>query len=152
MTRIWFLNDLATIHLSGDQANGRFSLVEMSCPPGDQPPLHIHRDDDEGFYVLEGTVTLWYGNECLELGPGEFALAPHGVPHTYKVGEDGARMLVTSSTADFDRFVAELGRPAEEDRLPDPSVPDLDRLMAVAAEHHIEILGPPGALPSAVAA
>jgi quercetin dioxygenase-like cupin family protein len=147
MTRIWFLNDLATIHLSAEQTDGKFSLVEMACPGGDQPPLHVHRSDDEGFYVLDGTVTLWVGPDRTELEAGEFALAPHGVPHTYKVGDDGARLLVTSSTADFDRFVTEVGVPAPENRLPDPSAPDPARLAAIAADHGIEILGPPGALP-----
>ena len=148
MTRIWFLNDLATIHLSGEDTGGRFSLVEMALPPGDQAPLHVHREDDEGFYVLDGTVTLWVGDDSRDLEPGEFALAPHGIPHTYRVGEDGARMLVTSSTADFDRFVCEVGVPAAENRLPDPAAPDPERLAAIAAEHDIEILGPPGALPA----
>jgi mannose-6-phosphate isomerase-like protein (cupin superfamily) len=149
---IWFLGCLATVHLSGEDTNGRFSLVEMLAPHGEQPPLHVHRDDDEGFYVIEGEVTLWYGDRRLELTAGDFALAPHGVPHTYRVeSEDGARMLVTSSTAEFDRFVADVGEPATEHRLPDPTAPDIDRLVGIAAEHAIEILGPPGTLPDGAA-
>jgi quercetin dioxygenase-like cupin family protein len=148
MTRIWFLNDLATIHLSAEQTGGRFSLVEMAAPGGDQPPLHVHHEDDEGFYVLDGHLTLWVGDERLELEPGSFALGPHGVPHTYLVGDDGARMLVTSSTAEFDRFISAVGVPATEDRLPDPVAPDPQRLAAIAADYGIEILGPPGALPA----
>jgi uncharacterized cupin superfamily protein len=113
------------------------------------PPLHVHRTDDEGFYLLEGSLTLWVGPERIDLRPGEFVLAPHGIPHTYKVeSEEGARWLVTSSDASFDRFVAAAGVPATEDRLPDPTEPDIDRLKKLAAEHGIEILGPPGALPS----
>ena len=149
---IWFLGCLATVHLSGEDTNGRFSLVEMLTPHGEQPPLHVHRDDDEGFYVIEGRVTLWYGDRRLELTGGDFALAPHGIPHTYRVeSEQGARMLVTSSTAEFDRFVAEVGEPAAELRLPDPAAPDIERLVAIAAEHGIEILGPPGTLPDGAA-
>ena len=149
---IWFLGCLATVHLSGEDTNGRFSLVEMLTPHGEQPPLHVHRDDDEGFYVIEGRVTLWYGDRRLELGAGDFALAPHGIPHTYRVeSEDGARMLVTSSTAEFDRFVADVGEPAAELRLPDPAAPDIERLVAISAEHGIEILGPPGTLPAGAA-
>jgi hypothetical protein len=84
----------------------------------------------------------------MTLERGEFALAPHGVPHTYRVeSEAGARWLVLSSTGDFDRFVAAYGVPAPERRLPDPTEPDLDRLAELAAEHDIELLGPPGTLP-----
>lgn len=151
MTRIWFLNELATIHLTGEQTGGRFSLVETMHPPGSQPPLHVHREDDEGFYVLEGQVTLWVGEDRHDLEPGQFILTPHGVPHTYRVGDDGARMLVTSSTADFDRFVTDVGVPAAENRLPDPTTPDPQRLAAIAADHDIDILGPPGALPAGAA-
>lgn len=147
--RIWFLTNLATIHISADDTNGNFSLLESKAPAGDQPPLHLHREDDEGFYLLEGRLSLWVGRDRIELEPGEFALAPHGIPHTYRVeSEDGARWLVTSSDGSFDRFVAAYGVPAQDDRLPDRGEPDVERLTALADEHGIEILGPPGALPS----
>jgi quercetin dioxygenase-like cupin family protein len=147
--QIWFLTNLATIHITADDTNGNFSLLESKAAAGDQPPLHVHRTDDEGFYLLEGKLTLWVGPDRIELEPGQFALAPHGVPHTYRVeSEEGARWLVTSSDGSFDRFVAAYGVPAEEDRLPDRGEPDVERLSRLADEHGIEILGPPGALPS----
>ena len=65
-------------------------------------------------------------------------LAPRGIPHTYRVGDRPARWLVTSIPAGFERFVAAVGALDE----PDPAT-----LGAVAAEHDIEILGPPGELP-----
>jgi mannose-6-phosphate isomerase-like protein (cupin superfamily) len=146
--RIWFLGGLVTVHIPAHAGLG-FSLVESRVPYGEQPPLHLHRTDDEGFYLLEGNLTLWVGSDRIELEPGQFALAPHGVPHTYRVqSEQGARWLVTSSDASFDRFVRAYGEPATEDRLPDPAPPDAERLTALAEEHGIEILGPPGALPS----
>jgi mannose-6-phosphate isomerase-like protein (cupin superfamily) len=145
--RIWFLGGLVTVHIPADAGLG-FSLVESLVPAGQQPPLHLHHTDDEGFYLLEGRLTIWVGAERIDLEPGQFALAPHGVPHTYRVeSEEGARWLVTSSDASFDRFVRAYGEPATEDKLPDPVEPDLDRLAALADEHGIEILGPPGALP-----
>ncbi len=55
-------------------------MVEMLAPPGDQPPLHRHQD--EGFYVLEGELSLWAGDEHVVLRAGQFANAPRGVPHT----------------------------------------------------------------------
>jgi quercetin dioxygenase-like cupin family protein len=146
--RIWFLGGLVTVHIPAGAGLG-FSLVESFVPKGQQPPLHLHRTDDEGFYLLEGRLTLWVGPNQIDLEPGQFALAPHGVPHTYRVeSEGGARWLVTSSDASFDRFVRAYGEPATEVRLPDPSEPDLDRLNSLAEEYGIEILGPPGTLPS----
>jgi hypothetical protein len=88
--------------------------------------------------VLEGELTLYTPGEQVELAAGEFVLAPRGVPHTYRVGDTPARWLVTSSPAGFERFVAAVSASATAD----PA--ELGRL---AAEHGIEILGPPGVLP-----
>ena len=122
----------------------------MHTPPGDQPPLHVHRDEDEGFYVLEGELCLWAGEERILLRPGQFANAPAGVPHTYRVTSDErARYLVTSPTGQFGRFVQAFGEPAERRELPVlEGPPDAERLGRLAAEHGIDLLGPPGMLPA----
>ena len=144
MPHIWFLADLVEVY-----AGGEHSVLEMVAPPGDQPPLHVHHDSEEGFYVLEGEVTVWAGDEELRLGPGDFALGPKGVPHTYRItSETPARFIVTSSTGSFAAFVQAYGVPAERPELPEPGAPDVERLGRLAAEHGIELLGPPGMLPA----
>ncbi|MGH4022232.1 MAG: quercetin 2,3-dioxygenase [Pseudonocardiaceae bacterium] len=147
---IWFLQNLVVPLVRGDETDGRFTLMQMDGPPGDQPPLHVHRDTDEGLFVLSGQLTVWAGKQQVSLGPGEFFHAARGVPHTYRVSDAGpARWLVTASPAGFDTFVALVGKPASEHRLPDAGPPpDPEQLASLAAEHGIEILGPPGALPS----
>ena len=148
MTPIWFIHDLAEV-----LAEGEHSVLEMLAPAGDQPPLHVHHDSDEGFYVLEGEVTVWAGEEQRVLGPGQFALGPKGVPHTYRVtSAEPARLLVTSSTGAFAAFVQAYGVPAERPELPTDVVPDVERLGRLAAEHGIELLGPPGMLPAELSA
>jgi mannose-6-phosphate isomerase-like protein (cupin superfamily) len=148
VTPIWFIHDLAEILAEGDH-----SVLEMRAPAGDQPPLHVHHDSDEGFYVLEGEVTVWAGDDCRVLGPGQFALGPKGVPHTYRVtSAEAARMLVTSSNGSFAAFVRAYGEPAPSRELPPRDAPDVERLGRLAAEHGIELLGPPGMLPSELSA
>ena len=148
MPRIWFLHDLVQV-----LADGEHTVLEMVAPPGDQPPLHVHEDGDEGFYVLDGEVRFWAGESERVLGPGEFALGPRGVPHSYRVeGERPARFIVTSSTGAFAAFVQAYGVPAEREELPTGVVPDVERLGRLAAEHRIELLGPPGMVPSDLAA
>src|SRR5215210_3891625 len=121
----------------------------MLAPAGDQPPLHAHRDDDEGFYLLEGEVTFWAGDEQRTLQPGEFVLGPKGVPHTYRVSDAGpARFLVTASTGAFAAFVQAYGEPVPRRELPERTPPDAERLGRLAAEHGIDLLGPPGMLPA----
>ena len=117
---------------------GALGLVHQDVPPGDMPPLHVHHSEDEGFYVLGGEMTLYLPGQSVTLRSGDFFLAPRGVPHTYEVGPDGARVLVSSAPSGFERFVIAVAALDEVS-------PEI--LGAVAAEHGIEILGPPGARP-----
>jgi mannose-6-phosphate isomerase-like protein (cupin superfamily) len=149
MDSIWFLDTLVRVHARGGQTGGRLGLVECVAPPGHQPPPHVHHREDEGFYVLEGELTLHVDDGAVTLGPGAFCNAPRGVPHTFRVTSDApARWLVVSSPAGFEAFVTEYGEPAAAEELPVlDGPPDVERLVAVAARHGIEILGPPGMLP-----
>jgi mannose-6-phosphate isomerase-like protein (cupin superfamily) len=133
---ITFLDSRARIHASSAQTDG-FALIEVVAPAGHQPPLHVHDDEDEGFYVLEGELTLWVGEDTRTLGAGDFLLAPRQVPHTVRSGAGGGRWLVTAGPR-FEAFVRAVAATA-------PAPDDIKRL---AAEHGIAILGPPGMLPS----
>jgi len=136
---VQFLASRARVLTGAQEGDGRLGLVDMlEMPPGDMPPLHVHRAEDEGFYVLSGQVTVFHPGEEVVLGPGEFALTPKDTPHTYRVGDAPARALVFSTPAGFDRFVAAVAA---------LDVVTPERLTAVAADHDIEILGPPGMLP-----
>lgn len=130
-----FLGCRARILASGDQL-GLVDMIEV--PAGHMPPLHMHNAEDEGFYVLAGEVTLFMPGQQIVLGPGDFFLAPRGVPHAYRVGDSAARWLITSSPAGFERFVADVAALGHVDP---------EGLTAVAGRHDIEILGPPGTLP-----
>jgi quercetin dioxygenase-like cupin family protein len=134
-----FLGCRTRILVDGDETGGRFSVLDMvEVPPRHMPPLHVHHEQDEWFYVVEGEVTLHLPGRSIACRPGDYVVAPRGVPHAYEVGERPARWLVTSNPAGFERFVAEVAALAQ---------PDPERLTAVAREHGIEILGPPGTLP-----
>lgn len=146
----WLLGNLAIVHLGGEDTDGRFSLVEWLTPPEDMTPLHVHKHDSQTIYVLEGEVTFYLPGVSRVCGPGEFIHQPAGVPQTGRVTSAApARMLDINSPAGFERFVVAAGQPASELTLPPPEhpQPDVERLAALAAEHEIELLGPPGALP-----
>jgi quercetin dioxygenase-like cupin family protein len=148
MRSIWFLDCLVR-DLSPDTApDASYAMLELSAPPGSQPPPHIHHDEDEGFYVLDGEITLFDPEGEATLRPGEHLTTPRGVPHTFRAGPDGVRALVVSAPAGFAQFVRELGVPAEWDELPIlDGPPDLVALTEVAARYGIEFVGPPGTLP-----
>jgi quercetin dioxygenase-like cupin family protein len=144
---IWFLATLMEIHYPADGAQP--ALIEVTAPAGDMPPLHVHEDEAEAFYVLEGELEVWVGGDThLALGIGEAVRAPAGIPHSYRAGEDGARFLV-SAGARMERFIRAMGQPAPERVLPTPAPPDPEVLGPLAAAAGITLLGPPGALPIA---
>ena len=150
MDTYWFLDTLVRVRADAASTGGRLGLAESTAPAGHQPPPHVHHREDEGFYVLDGELTLYTPDDELVLRPGAFFNAPRGVPHTFRVSEPGpARWLVTSAPAGFEAFVREYGEPAARDELPVlDGPPDVERLVATAARHGIEILGPPGMLPA----
>jgi hypothetical protein len=125
-------------------------VVEFLQPAGEWTPLHVHRDADQAQYVLEGELTVYLPRRSFVLGPGECVNTPMDVPHTEQVTSAGpARVLDLNAPAGFDAFIARAGEPAAELTLPptDAPAPDVERLAAIAADHRIEILGPPGDLP-----
>jgi hypothetical protein len=84
----------------------------------------------------------------VRIAPGEAALAPAGLPHTYRVeSAEGARWLNITTRGDFERFMRALGRPAEGSGLPVPQGPpgpeQAEELAAAAREHGIDFVGPP---------
>ena len=146
---LWFIDNLVYVHVDGDTSSGALALLDERGRRGNMPPLHVHRRDDETFYVLEGELTLFVAGEQIVLGPGQAALAPRDVPHAYRVESEEARWLVITTPAGFDAFVREVAEPAPAEELPPAGRPfDPAALGQAAAKVGIEILGAPGALPA----
>jgi len=158
---LWFLGTLARLKLDGAQTGGRFALWEGVLPSGAAPPLHSH-PQDETFYVLEGEVTAWIVDleqaddpgeppgwvaECAQRGGvGMVAFAPGGVPHTFRVESDTAKMLFLSTPAGVEEYVKALAEPAAWPWLQaprdGPRVPP-ERIQAIERELGMIRHGPP---------
>jgi len=67
----------------GSLTGGRFDFIigEIGYLVG--PPLHVHRDQDDTFFVIDGVLTVQAGDDVFELMPGDFASIPPGVAHTF---------------------------------------------------------------------
>jgi quercetin dioxygenase-like cupin family protein len=145
---VWWKTGRVKIKLTGAQTGGAFSQVETVDPRGTATPLHVHHNEDEAFYVLEGAVSVFVDGERIELSQGAFALVPRGVPHSYLVTSDVARMLVTFSPAGFDEAFVDLGVDAAHgaEAPADEVMPPLEAIVAAFAPYGCEILGPPPTL------
>ena len=143
---LWFLGVLATIKASTQTTEGRVAVIEHRAPQGAGSPLHVHRNEDEWFYVTEGALTFWVGGRVIDAPAGSFVYGPRGVPHTFTVTSPEARFLLVAEPAGFEGFMRALAEPAQALTLPPATSrpPDPERMMAIAADYGIEILGPPG--------
>lgn len=141
---VWSLGGRFTAKLTAAEAEERFALVEALAFQSTEPPLHVHHREDEAWYVLDGKMTVYVGDEVLEATAGCFVFAPKGIPHTFTVDVEPTRVLVFASPAGFEHFALELGHPATSDVPPaDLAVPPPDVLGPVAERYGIEVVGPP---------
>lgn len=96
------------VRASSETTGGAFSLFE-DVPPLADTPLHIHANEDELFFVLEGEHVYQVGDEEIRTGPGGLVFAPRGIPHAQRRVIPGeGRQLVLVSPAGFEGFFREL--------------------------------------------
>src|SRR5579871_646295 len=89
----WFLDTLVVEHRGA--ADMAAVVMEMTLPVGATPPLHVHHDLDDSWYVLEGQMVVRCGDEQMVVGAGHWVSMPREVPHTFRVIGDGqARILM----------------------------------------------------------
>jgi uncharacterized RmlC-like cupin family protein len=119
-------------------------VIDTLLPENASPPLHTH-PQSETLVVLEGELTAVLDGTAIATGAGSAFHAPAGVPHTFRVESDVARVLVLSTPAGIERFARDASVPAERATLPpaDAPRPSADELLAIEREHGVERLGPP---------
>ncbi len=135
--RLSWMGEPTLLKITGEQSGGLYAMAEIVSTPEGFVPLHVHRREDEAFYVLDGEVTFTIGDQVVEAGPGSFAFGPRDVPHRYTVLTPTARMLMLFSPAGFEGFIRETSDPADT-RTPDEM--DFDKIMEAAARYGAEML------------
>jgi mannose-6-phosphate isomerase-like protein (cupin superfamily) len=96
------------IRASAETTGGAFTVME-EVPPMVDTPLHVHANEDEMFYVLEGEHIVQCGDQEFHLGPGGVAFLPRGIPHSQRRVVPGeGRLLALTSPAGFEGFFREL--------------------------------------------
>jgi quercetin dioxygenase-like cupin family protein len=96
--------------LWGEATGGALSVVEHPMQPRRLVPPHVHANEDELSYVLEGTFGVRIGDQESEAGPGTYIYKPKGIPHTFWNPTDSpARMIELIFPAGFEHFFEALG-------------------------------------------
>jgi quercetin dioxygenase-like cupin family protein len=144
---VWWMTGRLTVKASGAETGDAFAQFLTDDPLGTAPPLHVHHNEDEAFYVLDGEVTVFVGDERIDLRAGDFGFAPRGVSHTWIVRSERARMLVTVSPAGVEQAFVSLGVPVTDAEPPAaPVLPAPDELTRLFAGYGVDIIGPPPSL------
>ncbi len=126
-----------TLKAISSETGGAYSLIEGAFEPGGFAPLpHIHRDQDESFYVLEGLFDFRVGGDIVRGAEGTFLLVPRGTMHSFiNVGDTTARLLFVHSPG-LEGFFIELSK------LSQAGPPDAETIAAVMRKWGMEVATP----------
>lgn len=112
-------------------------MLEADEPPGFGPPIHVHEDAAEAFYVLQGAYVIFIGDEERLCPAGSFIYVPAGLEHGFRVGRIQSRKLNLYLPAAMVGYFEGLALATAEDRSLTP-----DDLTALAARHSMRVLRP----------
>src|SRR5450755_1551011 len=136
------VGDVYRFLATGEDTNGKYALWEAIVPPGGGPPPHVHSREEEGFYILEGEITLQVGEERIVATAGMFANMPVGTPHSFENESDRpAKMLISVAPAGLEQMFFEVGVPLAECATTAllPTKEEIEKLLAIAPRYGVEI-------------
>ncbi|MFL6289136.1 MAG: cupin domain-containing protein [Actinomycetes bacterium] len=125
-----------TVKATADETDGVVSVLEAEEPPGFGPPLHIHHDAAEAFYVLEGEYVMYLDERQVTCAAGSFIYIPAGMKHGFRVGSVPSRKLNFYFPAVMVGYFDELSAAIERDEADESVLDDISH------RHAMEIVGP----------
>ena len=126
-----------TVKAGSEETGGVVSALEATEPPGFGPPIHVHHDCAEAFYVLEGEYVMYLEDEEVVCPAGSFIFIPQGARHGFRVGDVPSRKLNLYFPASMVGYFDELAHALRGEQVQEA---ELD---AIAAANGMEIVGPP---------
>jgi mannose-6-phosphate isomerase-like protein (cupin superfamily) len=125
-----------SLKASGQETADAFSLLEAEEPPNFGPPMHIHHDAAEAFYVVSGEYRIFIGDEERVCPAGSFIYIPAGAPHGFRVGAAPSRKLNIYAPAAMVGYFDELAAAIARNEMDD------DTLAEIARRYGMEVIGP----------
>jgi mannose-6-phosphate isomerase-like protein (cupin superfamily) len=142
----WYMGSLLTFLAESKDTGGSFTLIEGLLKPGNEPLPHVHGREDELFYVLEGEMDMYVGNEVFKAGAGECLFLPRLKPHTFVVRSPRLRTLVLFMPGGLEECFHARGSRAEKLELPSEAVTystsDLEPIIRAFEEYGARFLSP----------
>ena len=140
--RVWIVGDTLTFTATADTTGDSLAMIVCDAAPGGGPPPHIHENEDEAFYVLDGTFEILLGDRVVTARAGDFAFVPRGTVHRFaNAGDATGRILITFTPSGMEGFFRAAGIPAAADGSPPPlGAGEISRTDAVAADYGLRIV------------
>lgn len=126
-----------TVKAGDAETGGVVSVLEAEEPPGFGPPIHVHHDCAEAFYVLEGEYVMYLEDREVVCPAGSFIFIPQGAHHGFRVGDVPSRKLNFYFPASMIGYFDDLAAVLRQEGVTD------EQLAGIAAAHAMEIVGPP---------
>lgn len=124
-----------TFKVRADRTGGALTLIENVIAPGDGPPHHVHANEDESWWIVEGELRFKLGDELHDAPAGSFVFVPRGVAHSFQnPGQSPARILVMFTPGGMEAFFDAF---AELDEF------DPEAFARLGAEVGMQVVGPP---------
>ena len=122
----------------GSLTGGRFDFMVGNIGYLTGPPLHLHREQDDTFFVLEGVLAVQVGDDVFDLGPGDFATVPPGVPHTFaniRKDQPPVRAINLMTPGGLDKQFRDMASMGE-------AASDPDAMARLREKHGVTMVGP----------
>ena len=97
---------------AGEDTDNAYSLIHCHFRKNFFPPPHLHKYEDESFYILEGRIDFQAGDKKIRAAAGDLVVLPKGVPHSFNLVTDTAKALLLITPAGFETVFKEFGTPA----------------------------------------
>ena len=120
--KIWIAGDTLWLKATSAETDGAYTVIEIISLPGSGPPPHVHENEDESMYVIDGEFEILLDAKRIRAAPGAFAFVPRGTVHRFRcIGDRPGKILIVFTPGGIEGFFREAGLPATNDG-PAPSV------------------------------
>lgn len=135
----WYIGHLISILISSNDTQGAFSVIHGYEIQGLEPPPHIHTQEEESFYLLDGEMEFTIGDELHRVSKGDWIMLPRNIPHTFRVISEKAEVIIHLCPGGFEEYFIAMSEPAGALEIPPrpQGPPNIQKLVETASRYGI---------------